>query len=279
MQLELVPGLVPSVLATLGPREAVYGEHGIMLYKDTPVQVGRKTLPSQGLLQGVERHTVGGLPFYLNEFTGPGHVAFSRDGVGELRVVELAQGEVLDVRRLVRRMGLENLLQAMALVREACPDALLVVAGQGALRQELEQRARGLGLDGAVRFAGRVPDADLPLVYRAADVSVVPTVALEGFGLIVVESLASGTPVLGTPVGGIPEVLRPLDPELICESPAPRDLAERLVAAVRGEMRLPSAEACAAYARREFAWPTVARRVRDVYAEAVGGAGGVRRLP
>lgn len=98
MQLELVPGLVPSVLATLGPREAVYGEHGIMLYKDTPVQVGRKTLPSQGLLQGVERHTVGGLPFYLNEFTGPGHVAFSRDGVGELRVVELAQGEVLDVR-------------------------------------------------------------------------------------------------------------------------------------------------------------------------------------
>lgn len=180
---------------------------------------------------------------------------------------------IVCVRRLVRRMGIENLLEAMALVRAQCPDAMLVVAGQGALRPELEARARALGLDGEVRFAGRVPEDDLPLVYRAADVSVVPTVALEGFGLIVVESLAAGTPVLATPVGGLPEVLRPLDPGLICESPAPAHLAERLVAAVRGEVALPSAEACAEYARREFAWPAVARRVRDVYAEAARGGG------
>ena len=180
---------------------------------------------------------------------------------------------IVCVRRLARRMGLENLLEAMALVRERCPDAMLVVAGQGGLRQELEQRARSLGLDGRVLFAGRVSDEDLPLVYRAGDISVVPTVALEGFGLIVVESLACGTPVLATPVGGVPEILRPLDPALICESAAVSHLAERLLAAVVGGMRLPSAEACAAYARREFAWPAVVRRVRAVYEEAMGGQG------
>jgi uncharacterized protein (AIM24 family) len=98
MQLEVVPGLVPSVLATMDPGESIYGEHGIMLYKDTPVAVGRKTVHTGGLLQGMERVSVGGMPFFLTEFTGPGHVAFSRDGVGEVRVVELAQNEVLDVR-------------------------------------------------------------------------------------------------------------------------------------------------------------------------------------
>jgi asparagine synthase (glutamine-hydrolysing) len=176
---------------------------------------------------------------------------------------------VVCVRRLVRRMGLENLLTAMVSVRQSCPDALLVIAGGGALREELEQRAADLGLDGGVRFIGRVPEEDLPLVYRAADLSVVPTVALEGFGLIVVESLACGTPVVGTPIGGIPEILRPLGDELICESAAPAHLAERLVAGVQGRLRLPAPEACAAYARREFGWPQVARRVRAVYDEAI----------
>jgi len=97
MQLEVVKGLVPSVLATLQPQEAVYCENGIMLYKDPSVTVGRKTVHGGGLLGGVERVTVGGLPFFLTEFVGPGHVAFSRDGVGEVRIQELRPQEELDV--------------------------------------------------------------------------------------------------------------------------------------------------------------------------------------
>ena len=173
------------------------------------------------------------------------------------------------VRRLVRRMGLENLLLAMVEVRRACPDVLLVIAGQGGLRPELERRVADLGLDGAVRFAGRVPDEDLPLVYQAADVSVVPTVALEGFGLIVVESLAAGTPVLGTPVGGIPEILRPLDPGLVLEGTSPAELAAGMSKALCGRLRLPGADACTAYARANYSWERVAEGVRDVYQEAV----------
>ncbi len=98
MQLEVVNGLVPSVLATLSPQEMVYCEHGIMLYKDTPVGVGRKSVSGGGLLQGVERVTVGGIPFFLTEFQGPGNVAFSRDGVGEVRVLEVGPNEEIDVR-------------------------------------------------------------------------------------------------------------------------------------------------------------------------------------
>ncbi|MDE1819279.1 MAG: AIM24 family protein [Euryarchaeota archaeon] len=97
MQLETLKGIVPAVLATLGPQEAVYCEHGIMLYKDPTVGVGRKTIKSGGMFGALKRETVGGIPFFLAEFVGPGSVAFSRDGVGEIREIELAPGEVLDV--------------------------------------------------------------------------------------------------------------------------------------------------------------------------------------
>jgi uncharacterized protein (AIM24 family) len=97
MDLEVVPGVVPSVLATLAPGEAIYAEHGIVLYKEDSVKVDRKTIPGGGFLSTLKRTSVGGLPFYLAEFVGPGHAAFSRDGVGEIRVLELAQGQVIDV--------------------------------------------------------------------------------------------------------------------------------------------------------------------------------------
>ncbi len=97
MELETLKGVVPAVLATLAPNESVYCEHGIMLYMDPTVTVGRKTIASGGALSTLKRTTVGGIPFFLSEFTGPGSVSFSRDGVGEIRDIELGPGEVLDV--------------------------------------------------------------------------------------------------------------------------------------------------------------------------------------
>jgi uncharacterized protein (AIM24 family) len=97
VELETLKGMVPACLATLAQGESVYCEHGIMLYKDPSVGVGRKTIQSGGVFSTMKRSTVGGVPFFLAEFTGPGSVAFSRDGVGEIRDIELAPGEVLDV--------------------------------------------------------------------------------------------------------------------------------------------------------------------------------------
>jgi len=97
MDLEIVNGLVPSVLATLGPSESIYAESGIMLYKEPPVSVSRKTIKAGGLLAGVERVGVGGMPFFLTEFTGPGHAAFSRDGVGEIRILDVPAGHEIDI--------------------------------------------------------------------------------------------------------------------------------------------------------------------------------------
>ncbi len=175
----------------------------------------------------------------------------------------------LSVRRLARRMGLENLIEAFARVQEAHPDALLYIAGTGPLHAALEAQIRARGLTDHARLLGFVPDRDLPYAYRAADLSVVPTVQLEGFGLITVESLAAGTPVLVTPVGGLPETVRGLSEALILPDASIDALAHGLAAALRTPASLPTRSSCREYARATFGWPAIAHRTRDVYAEAV----------
>jgi glycosyltransferase involved in cell wall biosynthesis len=176
---------------------------------------------------------------------------------------------VLTVRRLVRRVGLENLLAAAADVRRSVPDVLIRIAGTGPMAGELKERIRTDGLDRNVRLLGLLPEEHLPLAYRAADLTVVPSIALEGFGLSAAESLAAGTPVLVTPVDGLPETVAPLSPALVLESTGRGALADCLTRALRGELTLPVRVGCQAYARSRFDWPVVVRAVAAAYREAV----------
>jgi glycosyltransferase involved in cell wall biosynthesis len=174
----------------------------------------------------------------------------------------------VSVRRLARRMGLELLIDAVSQVRRAHPEFLLLIGGKGPLSGELEERIRRADLGQHVRMLGFVPEADLPALYAAADFSVVPTVALEGFGLITVESLASGTPVLGTPVGATPEILTPLEPRLVFDAPTADAMARRLDEVLGGSFRLPGRETCRAYAQ-QYGWDAVTPRILEVYREAI----------
>jgi len=172
---------------------------------------------------------------------------------------------IVTVRRLVRRVGLEGLIDAMATVRTRVPEAMLLIAGNGPLAQQLSERITSLGLQDHVRLLGFVPDETLPVLYRACDLSIVPSVALEGFGLTTIESLASGTPVLVTPIGGLPETVVGLDSDLVLPDAEVRSIADALSQALTGKQKLPSAEACAHYARAHFDWPVIARKVLEVY--------------
>jgi glycosyltransferase involved in cell wall biosynthesis len=126
---------------------------------------------------------------------------------------------LLTVRNLSPRMGLENLVRAMpAVLERAGTDGLrlsLTICGDGALRSTLESLARELGVAEAVRFAGRVSDDDLVAHYQAADLFVLPTEAMEGFGISTVEALAANLPVVGTPAGATPEILSNIDERLL----------------------------------------------------------------
>ena len=181
---------------------------------------------------------------------------------------------ILTVRNLVPRMGLDTLLRAMARVRQAIPHAQLLIGGSGPLRSELESLAKTLNLEGCVRFLGFVPEEALPEYYRAADVFVLPTAQLEGFGLVTIEALACGTPVLGTPVGATDEILGQLDRAFITAGSDADSLADgiaslyrRLAADPAVRERL-SAE-CRALALRDYTWARHCAQVEAVLSEAL----------
>jgi glycosyltransferase involved in cell wall biosynthesis len=167
-------------------------------------------------------------------------------------------------RRLVHRMGLDKLLIALAKIKPKIPDVWLAIAGKGPLKASLEQQATELGLNDHVKFLGFLPDDQLPLAYQAADLTVMPSQSLEGFGLVLLESLACGTPALCTPVGGMPEVLEPFSSDLITASPEAADIAERLEEVLTGKVSMPSRTACREYAATNFDWQKIAQQVRQV---------------
>ena len=153
------------------------------------------------------------------------------------------------LRNLEPRMGVDLLIDAMPALRAAHPSATLVVGGDGPLAATLRARAASLRLGDAVRFTGFIPEEALPAYFAASDASVVPTRALEGFGLITLESLACGTPVIGTPVGGTPELLAPLDPALLADAAT----ADALARALAAFLRRPDQEALRARSRAHTA--------------------------
>jgi len=176
---------------------------------------------------------------------------------------------ILCVRRLVQRMGLENLIAAIALVRSQHPDVLLLIAGKGAIADTLRSQIQELQLEDHVQLLGFVPDQDLAIAYRAAELSIVPTVSLEGFGLIVIESLAAGTPVLGTPIGGIPEILQPFSPDLVLAGSTTNQLAQGMIEALSGQRQMPSAEACQTYVKQNYDWQVIAAQMKSVYEQVI----------
>jgi glycosyltransferase involved in cell wall biosynthesis len=179
-------------------------------------------------------------------------------------------------RNLEARMGLDRLLEAMARVRYFHPQAHLVVAGTGSRADELRQQAAALGVEDAVDFVGFVDDARLAAYYQAADAFVLPTRELEGFGLVTVESLACGTPVLGTPVGATPEILAPLDPALLFRDASAAAIADGLDRFLRGFAADPARgaaqrAACRRYAESQYGWDRSVTALERALETVAGG--------
>jgi glycosyltransferase involved in cell wall biosynthesis len=167
-------------------------------------------------------------------------------------------------RRLVQRMGLDKLLAAIAIIKPRIPDVWLAIAGRGHLQATLQQQTQELGLENNVKFLGFLPDEQLPLAYQAADLTVMPSQSFEGFGLAIIESLACGTPVLSTPIGGMPEILQPFSPQLITSSPETLAIAEKLEQILLEKLPIPSREDCREYTMNNFDWEKIGQRVRQV---------------
>lgn len=172
---------------------------------------------------------------------------------------------VLSVRRLVPRMGLDVLIDAFSLVARESKHAVLLIAGDGPLRKQLEQQVSQLDCRARIRFLGLVPEEMLPPLYRAADLFVVPTLELEGLGLVTLEALASGIPVIGTDVAGTREILEQVERKCLIKNLEPGLLAQGLMDILRltENKRQALGEKGRELAEKVFAWDSVVRNVES----------------
>lgn len=194
----------------------------------------------------------------------------------ELRQRHAGRPVLLAVGRLIYYKGFEYAIRALRLI----PEAELVIIGDGPLRASLESLARALGVAGRVRFEGDVHNERIAPYFLAADVYLLPSIAVsEAFGIVQIEAMASGLPVVNTALAsGVPFVSRDGETGFTV---APAD-DEALAQAVRrllddSALRRRFGAAGQARAQREFSKEVLAERLLAIYAgsgsEERAGAG------
>jgi glycosyltransferase involved in cell wall biosynthesis len=163
--------------------------------------------------------------------------------------------------------GLGVLLEGMATVLSHYPNARLVVGGGGELVESYRRQAEGLGIAAHVEFLGIITDADLAFHYGSSSVFVLPSLnRLEGFGIVALEALSYGTPVITTPVTGSSEFVGRHGAGLVVDAGDPAQLAsaiERLLEN-RAQAEMMGRRGAAAVLD-EYGWPGIARQVADTY--------------
>jgi glycosyltransferase involved in cell wall biosynthesis len=196
----------------------------------------------------------------------------------DLRKQLQIEGEmILFVGRLVKKKGAQHLLQAMPSVFESFPRAVLVMIGEGAMRPELEQMARQLGIASSVRFLGRISNADLPKYYTAADLFIGPSVVddagdTEGLGIVFLEAAASEVAIIGTSVGGISDVLIDGVTGIQIEPANPEQLARAIKRVLQdSELRSNLVRRARHHVVQHFAWGQIAARFSSLFQEVISG--------
>ena len=135
---------------------------------------------------------------------------------------------------------------------------VIQILGAGPEEAKLKRLARDIGVTSSVEFVGHVAPDDLPKYYADADVFVRPSRS-EGLGSAFLDAMAAGLPVVGTPVGGIPDFLKEGETGLFCRSEDPADLAQKLAGLMQNDdLRSKLARNGRKLVESEYAWERIA---------------------
>ncbi len=169
------------------------------------------------------------------------------------------------------RKGLRYLLEALALVRREFPDVLLLVVGPGD-PSRFERVIERAELRGNVEFVGPVPDEQLPSYYTACHVFCAPATGGESFGIVLLEAMASGKPVVASDIRGFRFVLRHGVEGLLVERKNPDALAVALVHLLADASLRERLGKAGRQRAEQFSWPVIAQRTLAYYERLLRGA-------
>ncbi|WP_019122739.1 glycosyltransferase family 4 protein [Brevibacillus massiliensis] len=173
---------------------------------------------------------------------------------------------ILYTGRIIPKKGVHVLVEATGIVKQKIPSVRLILVGRCSkpYKQFLKQTAKKSGVD--IRFLGKVSPADIHQIYWLGDCFVCPTQFKEAFGLVNVEAMASGLPVVASKRGGIPEIINPQNGILVRDYTNPQEFAK----AIEKLILTPSlADTLAAEAQltvhNHFDWAMAAARYEEIY--------------
>ncbi|PLX23559.1 MAG: hypothetical protein C0600_14490 [Ignavibacteria bacterium] len=174
-------------------------------------------------------------------------------------------------RRLEPKNGVEYFIRAIPHVRVQVPDVQFLIVGGGFPdeRERFEALLQEFGQSHDVFFTGNVPNTAMPKFYALSTIATLPSL-MEATSISGLEAMASGLPLVGTRVGGIPEIIEDGVSGILVEPRSPDQLAEQFVRLLKSEaLRAQLGAGARKRVEEEFAWPEISRRTVDVYEKAI----------
>ena len=196
-----------------------------------------------------------------------------RPGLAPIRHLRDDALNILFVGRLEKRKGLGDLLRAYEFMHARMPKTRLIVVGDGPLRGQVESYISRHRLPNVV-LAGYVPDSVLPRYYCSADIFCAPATGAESFGIVLLEAMASGLPVVATEIEGYMSVLEPGRDSMTVQPKGWAELGAALIILARdADLRRRMGDYGHEKAKR-YGWEAVASQIVEVYDEARAAAAG-----
>ncbi len=183
---------------------------------------------------------------------------------------------ILCVGRLVEKKGIHYLLPAFEQLLKKKPPCKLVIVGDGYMYPKLKQQANSLKISSNVIFAKEVDHSRLPEYYRSADLFVLPSIVdktgnRETQGVVYLEAMASGCPVIGTRTGGIPDVIEHKKTGLMVNEKDPEALASAMLTLLDDAgLRDQLIKNALIRINDRFNWSAIAQDYIDVYRSVLG---------
>ncbi len=180
--------------------------------------------------------------------------------------------KILFVGRFEPRKGLKYLLQAFPHILREVPNAKLVVVGQGVL-EHYYRRYVEENIKGSVSFVGHVTAEDLPRYYRSCDIYCSPATGAESFGIVLLEAMATQTPIVCSDIPGYRTLMEDGKQGLFFKACDPRSLAARIVSLLKDDAARRKMGVNGRAKALEYDWKKVAKKVLDVYCEVLHPTG------
>lgn len=167
---------------------------------------------------------------------------------------------LLTVGNCVAIKGQKYLIEAMKDIHTKYPDVICVIVGGGELYPNLQKLVVEMGLQNCVRLVGRRPHEEIPLWMNACDVFVLPSLN-ESFGVVIIEAMACGKPVVASNVGGVPEIICSETYGLLSQPGNAKDLSDKILLALERDW---DTQGIREYAKK-YTWDTVCKEILELY--------------